>query len=226
MDLLKARGAIALCSVLFVAPDYVRSAELEIVNKPVLNIDSRSAPINGSPAGSSVFLHYCLPDFKPLLVGGCNSAQARKYIVQVGYHYFLDGSVPPRLEAASRYVLPFEYHRDFKGKTPYFRYYEQVELAKRIALYKVGSSQSPYSGLLRYELSGAPVIVWIPEAHRESTTRLGNPLVFFCVGPTCSLDLDLGNGWVVTAQFDESALGRWHELYLNIYKSTEVVVGG
>jgi len=70
MDFLKVRVVVALCSSLLVAADYVRSAELEVVNKPVLNIDSRSAPINGSPAGSSVFLHYCLPDFKPFLVGG------------------------------------------------------------------------------------------------------------------------------------------------------------
>jgi hypothetical protein len=215
---------IAFISVFLVWTSGGCASEKKPETKPALIIDARYGPISGSPSGSSVFLHYCLPDLEAVLSEGCRSKKAQKQKVQIGYHYYLGGEEPPRLEAAGYLSLPFSIDSDVRGKTPYYINYSSVD--KRV-VYKddVDNVTEKFTGLSRYRIENQSAVLWIPTNYSADITRLGNPIIFYCSRTFCTLDLDLGNGWVATAKFDNSALSDWSGLYKKIYKSTDLVFG-
>jgi hypothetical protein len=193
--------------------------------KPIIQIDSRYGPISGSPSGYSYFFHYCLPDFKPLLSGDCSSESNKKEKVQVGYKYYLGRSESPRLEAALYFKLPFLFAANYEGNTPYYLSYSKALASASRRVYRNNSlvGAAKYPGLASYIDSLGRPVLWIPEKYTADLTRLGNPLVFVCARTFCALTLDMGNGWVAEARFDESALQDWNSFYKNLYRSADVI---
>jgi hypothetical protein len=195
--------------------------------------DDKYAPIYGSMDGRTFFLHYCLPGFVPQGLGECDlgSIPGRDPRgVQVEYNNALGSREAERvgMEASAAYKLPFPVNVNIEDKTPYFNRYkkafEQAKWKSHQVVKGVGALQDKYEGLDFYESPGLPGGWWVPEDLTEYRTKLGNPPIFECSTNYCYLILDQGNGWVVTARFNEAALSGWRAFFVQLNESINIVM--
>jgi len=196
-------------------------------------LDQKYSPIYGSPRGKSFFLHYCMPGFYPRRLGECELGRAPgsdPSVVQVHYKYSLGGREveSARVEGGGAYLFPFPVNVNLEGKTPYVaQYRNRSEMAKNGNrwVFKVkGERGNRYEGLDLYESSVASGAWWVPRNINEYRTRLGNPPIFVCGNNLCYLTLDQGDGWVVSAIFNESNLSGWREFLVQFNNSIKIVM--
>jgi hypothetical protein len=205
-------------------------------NKPIYkaevfkNLDPKYELIYGSMKGDSYYLHYCLPDFVPRGLGSCKRGIVPgedPYGVQVHYHYGLNREHPDRalLEAGGAFIYPFLVNVDLKGKTPYVVHYQEIadrtRTHGRILIEIKDKDKNVYEGLVRYESVNLPKSwrMWIPDDLDKYRTKLGNPPMFSCGSSTCTTSIDLGNGWLVHAKFNEVTLTDWRKFYVQFNRS-------
>lgn len=196
-------------------------------------LDLKYSPIYGSPRGKSFFLHYCLPEFLPRRLGQCELGKAPGSdpdVVQVHYKYSLGSreAESATLEGGGVFIFPFPVNMDLEGRTPYLEQYKKQlararDNGRQVARYQ-GELKSKYEGLERYESPALPGGWWVPEDISEYQTRLGNPPIFLCSSYFCMLTLDQGNGWVVTAIFNEAALKDWRTFFVQLNESIKIIM--
>ena len=230
LDIYRGLPSVALffCSI------FLSVCELAVADEqpafPSAGIDAKYHPIMGSPPGRSFFLHYCLPDFEPRGIGKCGGLYKDNdpAAVNVEYLYALGGDLDdarPYLEGAPAYALPVETNTNIAGKTPYENLYKSMASAAKISSFKVVErrGESVYDGLNRYAVTGLSLEFWLPKETMIYRTPLGNPIVFVC-GAYCYLARDLGNGWLVQAEFKETALADWQTLVVQFENSIREVM--
>lgn len=174
-----------------------------------------------------------MPGFVPHGIGECELKVAPgsdSNSIQVHYKYSLDGrnAEHARLEGSPTFLFPFPVNKNIKNNTPYFeRYKKRSELAikSRYPASKIpDQSNNKYEGLDRCE---SPLLLggwWVPKDTSEYKTKLGNPPMFVCSSSFCILTLDQGNGWIVEAIFNESALEDWRTFFVQFNESIDKIM--
>ncbi|TWC42856.1 hypothetical protein FBY03_10137 [Pseudomonas sp. SJZ079] len=212
----------------------LRKEGIPVLGDPNYKHDSKYLPVYAAMDGSSFALHYCLPGFVPLGLSNC----ARGRIpgsdprgVQVVYSYYLRGRdvEQVRMEGNVSYKFPFPVNVDLEGRTPYVAQYkeafERARLGAPMLVKHRGELQGKYEGLDLYEEPGHHYgSWWAPKDLNKYRTRLGNPPIFACSKNFCFLVLDQGNGWVVTAKFNEAALKDWRAFFVQLNNSISIIM--
>lgn len=191
------------------------------------DLDSKYHKIRGSQDSTSFFIHYCLPGFVPRGLGDCKRGVipgSDPLGVQVEYYYALKSNRQPYLEGG-RGVFPFPINVDVEGKTPYVKYYKErddyvINSFNKLVECGLDRKQS-FEGLVCYVYEKEPNIEhwWVPENISEYKTKLGNPPIFVCGATYCVLTLDQGNGWLLRARFNETALENWRQFFVDLNRS-------
>jgi hypothetical protein len=204
-----------------------------VLGDPNYKLDPKYWPIYGSPRGKSFFLHYCFPGLVPQELGKCDAGSipgSDPESVQVNYNYSLIGreAEHARLEGSAAFHFPFPVNVSLEGKTPYLEQYKRKAEISKWESHQVVKSQgelsSKYEGLDFYESPALPGGWWVPEDITEYRTKLGNPPMFVCGSHHCFLNLDQGNGWIVTAIFNEAALKDWRTFFVQLNESIKIIM--
>lgn len=64
----------------------------------------------------------------------------------------------------------------------------------------------------------------MPKDISEYRTKLGNPPMFACDSNSCFLNLDQGNGWIVSVIFNEAALKDWRTFFVQLNDSIKIIM--
>lgn len=176
-------------------------------------------------------VNYCLPDFYPYRTSICKGKVGYPTMnplsVSIHYKYPLHRKdwAGLRIEGLRPFILPFPININIdESKTPYARSYEaSLNINKR--KYPIvecnGCSGVVYDGLTQYT---SPKFLnswrlWVPKELNEYSTKLGNPYLFSCSYPNCTVILDQGNGWIADVYFNELALNDWRNFIINLEKT-------
>lgn len=165
-------------------------------------IDSKYMPILGSKDGTSATVFYCFPRFEPVKLGGCDmSSNKDPRLITVRYYYGLNRDLSDAsifLEAAPRLSVPIKRPLSLQSKTPYYKLYEKYFKSSYGG--RPRKLHSNYGEYTRYKLDKLYFNIYVSKSATGYSTGLGNPEVIVCNG-YCSISRDLGNGWLVRAQF-------------------------
>lgn len=214
-------------------PGEAKEKSSPVLGDPNYKHDLKYSPIYANMDGSSFALHYCLPGFVPQELGDCHRGSIPGHDpqgVQVVYTYYLRGrdAEHAQMEGGGTYEFPFPFNVDLNGRTPYETRYKEALNRARLNTSKVikhqGNLQGKYEGLDFYEVPGQLGGWWVPEKLDEYRTKLGNPPIFVCGKNSCFLNLDQGNGWVVSARFNAAALKDWRTFYMQLNYSIKIIM--
>ncbi|QRY77379.1 hypothetical protein JVX91_17375 [Pseudomonas sp. PDNC002] len=190
-------------------------------------------PIFGRMDGSSFYVHYCLPEFTPIQLANCAikipAGKKNPDLIQV--QYFNQGlwkeKKSQNLEGYTNFIFPFELNRSISPNNPYKKLYEETSFAKNRRQTKLLESQSSttHPDLEWYTEKNVTGGWWVPKNKTELKTFIGNPPIFSCSDSFCNVTIDLENGWIAKAQFDESALNNWRAFFEKFKNSTKTIMG-
>lgn len=215
--------------------------------KEVLDAISKKFPVRVNLKTNKFIIYYCWPDsdkgFYLLTHEKCSGMEwSHSSVIEVTYNYFpegkdnVSGTYPSYLEGALGVKLPYDFNLLVGGKTPYESAYEKYNsdvVKGRIKVISVDNERfeglSLYlteSGYYRYKVGSDISDVsryWVSANDYE--TRIGNPLLVVCRPLIdCHARLDMGNGWIMKARFQECMLYEWELLLKNLMLSEKGIL--